>query len=274
MKRLKAIAGDSSIAKLACCCVACCLGCIERCVRYLSRNAYVIMMVKGTGFCGSATEAFSLLTKHMVKVAVMRSVGWGFLLLGKVFIAGASAGTGALLLLTQRPWTTELFSIVPAVVAIAIGGWFIGSAFMGVYNMAIDTIFLCYTIDIERAKIGHELQQSTHGKAVGRLCDEAEAEYVAEERAAAAAAAARAERGGSFFGRRGGKSVAGGGGPVYPEVSARSGLDEAGASVVDGVPVASSTRGPVYVPEHHQPHGAVEMGERPRGRWDPWGGRV
>ena len=184
MKRLKACAGDSHLARLTCCCVACCLGCVERCVRFLSRSAYVVMMVRGSNFCASAQEAFSLLTKHMVKVAVLRSVGWAFLLLGKVFISAGAAATGAFLLLTQEPYTTELFSIVPAVVTIAIGAWVVGTGFMSVYNMAIETVFLCYTMDREPSRSGQE--------SVAKLCDEAEAE---EMRAAR-------EGGGWFVGRR------------------------------------------------------------------------
>ena len=216
LKRLSACAGDSSVAKLACCCASCCLGCVDRSVRYLSRNAYVLMMVEGTPFCTSAVEAFSLLTKHMVKVALVRSIGAAFLLLGKLFVAAASAGTGALLLLTHEAYAERLFSIVPAVVAIFVGAWLVVSSFMcvprtqppsrshvaaatpgpgpggraaleerqaveaadsrraaprprrrphrsapalapplrSVYNMAMDTIFLSFTLDLERARHG------------------------------------------------------------------------------------------------------------------------
>ena len=157
MKRLKGCAGDSSLAKLACCCVTCCLGCVERTVRYLSRNAYIIMMIHGTGFCTSASEAVGLLTKHMVKVAIVRSIGAGFLLLGKLFVAGCAASIGAFFLLTQPPYKEKLFSIVPAVIAITIGAWIVGTAFMSVYNVAVDTIFMCYALDLESAKNGQRV---------------------------------------------------------------------------------------------------------------------
>ena len=90
----------------------------------------------------------------MVKVAVVRSIGAGFLLLGKVFIAAAAASIGAFFLLTQQPYKDELFSIAPAVVVIALGSWMVGSGFMAVYNIAVDTIFLCYALDLESVKQG------------------------------------------------------------------------------------------------------------------------
>lgn len=81
------------------------------------------------------------------------------------------AGVGALVLLTQKPYDTELYSIAAPVIVIAIGAWIIAVAFMGVYNMTIDTIFICFCVDQQRAKRGEpmfassELAElvSTHG---------------------------------------------------------------------------------------------------------------
>jgi hypothetical protein len=161
MRRLAAIAGDSKLAKLLCCCILCCVGCIDRSVKYISRNAYVCMMLHGSNFCSSATEAVGLLTRHLVKMTIVRSIGTGFLLLGKLFVAAAAAATGALYLLTQAPYDTELWSVWPSVAVIGIGAWAVAASFMGVYNMAIDTIFLCYAVDLERAKHGDKLHSST-----------------------------------------------------------------------------------------------------------------
>jgi len=158
IKRLSSLAGDSSLAKLACCCAICCLGCVDRSVRYLSRQAYVLMMVQGTPFCSSAIEALSLLTKHMVKVALVRSIGSAFLLLGKLFVTAAAATVGALWMITQPPYADELYSIWPPVIAIAIGAWIVSYGFMSVFNMAVDAIFLCYVLDLERSAHGAPAQ--------------------------------------------------------------------------------------------------------------------
>lgn len=70
------------------------------------------------------------------------------------------AGVGALFLLTQEPYATELYSIIAPVVVIALGSWFIAVSFMGVYNMTIDSIFLCFCVDQERAKNGEPASSS------------------------------------------------------------------------------------------------------------------
>ena len=102
----------------------------------------------------------------MIKVAIIRSIGAGFLLLGKLFVAGGAASIGAFFLLTQPPYHDELFSIVPAVVAIALGAWIVGTGFMSVYNVAVDTIFLCYAVDLERIKNG---QQASCPESISKL---------------------------------------------------------------------------------------------------------
>jgi len=198
MKRAKACAGDSKLANLACCCVSCVLLALERCVRYASRNAYIVMMIHGTSFCSSAAEALGLLAKHMVGVAVVRSVGSGFLFLGKLFIAAGSAALGAAFLISQPPYDTELFSIVPAVTAIFLGGWLVGTGFMSVYNIAVDTIFLCYTIDLERVKHG---QPTAGPPSVSKLIDATDKEEAEAEAASAAHAAAGRGWRGAFWRR-------------------------------------------------------------------------
>jgi len=162
---------SSRMCDMCCACLNCCLGCLQRIVRYISRNAYIQMMIGGKSFCSSAMEALGLLTSNAVQVTAVRSVAWGFLLVGKLFVAAAAAGVGALVLLTQKPYDTELYSIAAPVTVIAIGAWIIAVAFMGVYNMTIDTIFICFCVDQQRAKRGEpmfassELAElvSTHG---------------------------------------------------------------------------------------------------------------
>lgn len=160
MKRLASLAGDSKIAKLACLCVACCMRCVEKCIQFLARTGYVQMMVKGDAFCVSAMEALALITRNFVKVAVVRAVGSGFLLLGKLFISASAAGTCAFVLLTTPPYSTELFSVAAPTAATAIGAWVVAMGLMGVYNMTVDTTTLCFCIDAERAKNGQPTSAS------------------------------------------------------------------------------------------------------------------
>lgn len=153
-RRTASCTGNGKLTKLCCCCLQCCLKCVENCVKYISRNAYIQMMISGDPFCKSAFSAVSMLTQNLVKVAVVRSIGSGFLLLGKVFIAGGCGAMGALILLTQSPYKDELYSLFPPVAAIVVFSYLIALSFMGIYNVTIDAIFGCFCCDQERAKAG------------------------------------------------------------------------------------------------------------------------
>lgn len=83
---------SNRLCTFCCGCLSCCLACVEKIVRYISRNAYIQMMIRGTSFCSSAREALNLLASNLLQIAAIRSVAWAFLLVGKLFVASAAAG--------------------------------------------------------------------------------------------------------------------------------------------------------------------------------------
>lgn len=58
---------NSSIAKCILCCFQCCFFCLEKCMRFLNKNAYIQTAIFGSSFCTSAKEAFFLILRcvHM-----------------------------------------------------------------------------------------------------------------------------------------------------------------------------------------------------------------
>ncbi len=57
----------------------CCVWCLENILQFINRNAYIIVGVKGTGYCASAARAMSLIvsvrTPHLTPF-LWRSVMW------------------------------------------------------------------------------------------------------------------------------------------------------------------------------------------------------
>jgi choline transporter-like protein 2/4/5 len=43
------------------CCVKCCMWCLEKIMAFINRNAYILMAIKGTGYCSSAARALKLI---------------------------------------------------------------------------------------------------------------------------------------------------------------------------------------------------------------------
>uniref|UniRef100_A0A673AFQ8 Choline transporter-like protein n=1 Tax=Sphaeramia orbicularis TaxID=375764 RepID=A0A673AFQ8_9TELE len=79
---------DNSLSRFILCCLKCCFWCLEKFIRYMNRNAYIMVAIYGKNFCTSARDAFFLLMRNVVRVAVLDRVTDFLLFLGKVLIAG------------------------------------------------------------------------------------------------------------------------------------------------------------------------------------------
>merc|ERR1712156_619936 len=64
----------------------CCLWCLEKFMRFINRNAYIMCAIKNTNFCKSVKDAFNLLMRNLVRVVVLDSVVDFLLFLGKLVI--------------------------------------------------------------------------------------------------------------------------------------------------------------------------------------------
>ncbi|XP_078143714.1 choline transporter-like protein 5-A [Centroberyx gerrardi] len=145
---------DNMVARFILCCLKCCFWCLERFIRYMNRNAYIMVAIYGKNFCTSAKDAFFLLMRNVVKVAVVDRVTDFLLFLGKVLIAGG-VGVVAFFFFTRKiPVIQEEVPIlnyywVP-LLTVVIGSYLIAHGFFSVYAMCVDTLFLCFCEDLER----------------------------------------------------------------------------------------------------------------------------
>jgi choline transporter-like protein 2/4/5 len=80
--------------------VQCCLWCLEKCVRYLTNSAYVLVAIEGRGFCTSAWRAFKLLFSNSLRVATTLFISWLIIFIAQVGIVAACV-IGCYIALTQ-----------------------------------------------------------------------------------------------------------------------------------------------------------------------------
>jgi len=152
---------NNKVVKFFICCVNCCLKCLERFIDFLNKNAYIMIAIHGYGFCKAAKEAFQLLLRNALRVAAINVIGDFMLFLGKLVVAAgtvlialayfnAIADDPSLLPENLRPEeNAETFPIFPIICCLIIG-YGVGSVFMGVFEVSIDTIFLSFCEDSER----------------------------------------------------------------------------------------------------------------------------
>uniref|UniRef100_H3GJB7 Choline transporter-like protein n=1 Tax=Phytophthora ramorum TaxID=164328 RepID=H3GJB7_PHYRM len=134
--------------------VQCFLWCLEKCLRFLSKNAYILIAMKGHSFCSSAKDAFKILLSNIAQVGAVSTVTFLLLGAGKVAIALSCAiATFAYLEKNSDDYGVggahELSSPLAPILLALLLGWFVASTLLGVYEMAIDTILLCFCEDKE-----------------------------------------------------------------------------------------------------------------------------
>ncbi|KAI3375432.1 hypothetical protein L3Q82_021919, partial [Scortum barcoo] len=145
-QKLKGV--NNSLSRFIMHCLKCCFWCLENILRYMNRNVYIMVAIYGKNFCTSAREAFFLLMRNMVRVAVLDRVADLLLFLGKVLIAGGVGVVSFFFCTRKIPVIQEEepnlnYYWVPPL-TVVIGAYLIANGFFSIYAMCVDTLFLCF----------------------------------------------------------------------------------------------------------------------------------
>ncbi|GIY40639.1 choline transporter-like protein 4 [Caerostris darwini] len=144
---------DNQITKAIICCMKCCFWCLENVLRFISKNAYIMIAIYGKNFCSSARHAFKLLMRNIIRVVVLDKLTDFLLFMGKLVVVAFSAGVSFYFFATEQKILPGIppmnYNLLPPIV-ITLGAYLIASGFFSVYGMAVDTLFLCFLEDCER----------------------------------------------------------------------------------------------------------------------------
>ncbi|XP_062578584.1 choline transporter-like protein 1 isoform X1 [Saccostrea cucullata] len=121
----------------------CCLWCFEKFLAYLNRNAYIEIAIFGHSFCTGAKKAFMLILENALRVAAINSIGDFVLFLGKLSTVAVVLVVGNEFF---RGHEDVNFAFVPITVSCVVA-FAIAHCFLLVYEITIDTIFLCFCED-------------------------------------------------------------------------------------------------------------------------------
>ncbi|XP_078387377.1 choline transporter-like protein 2 isoform X2 [Cetorhinus maximus] len=135
-------------------CLKCCFWCLEKFLKFLNRNAYIMVAIYGKNFCTSAKNAFFLLMRNIIRVVVLDQVTDFLLFLGKMLIVGGVGVFGFFfftnqIVLFEDKAPTLNYYWVPLLTLI-VGSYLVAHGFFSVYAMCVDTLFLCFLEDLER----------------------------------------------------------------------------------------------------------------------------
>uniref|UniRef100_A0AAR2K828 Choline transporter-like protein n=1 Tax=Pygocentrus nattereri TaxID=42514 RepID=A0AAR2K828_PYGNA len=128
----------------------CCFWFLNKFLKFVNRNTYIMIAVYGDSFCVSAKNAYMLLMRNIGRVVILNNVTNMLLFFGKLLVAGsvgilATAFFSGHITLPDATFQAELLHYywVP-IIMVAVGAYLIAQGFFSVYSMCIDTLFLCF----------------------------------------------------------------------------------------------------------------------------------
>ena len=160
---------ENPIARRLLACFICILACIERCLNYITYNAYTVVAYSGMSFCPSAKtvgdisficlhllfQAVNTLLDNAIDVAALNTVGDAVLYLTKFIVSTITATIAAYqisVLDLNHPWLPVFLVFICA--------YLISNCFLSVYGMALDTLLLCCAEDAELARDNPDSRQN------------------------------------------------------------------------------------------------------------------
>lgn len=152
-KKVEKTAPDNALTKCIICCARCCIWCLDRFVKFITKNAYIQIVLTNKSFCPAAWGAFCLVVRNFARFSIITGIGMILMLLGKAVIM-TSSGVITYLLCTNTTVGAELSSPIGPCVVVVIISYMIGSIFLSVYSFASTAILHSYLLD-EELKGGH-----------------------------------------------------------------------------------------------------------------------
>jgi len=127
----------------------CCLKCVEIIVKFLNKNAYIQIALKGTSFCKSAWKAGEIIAKNILRFGVVATLGNVLHYIGVLFIMSATGTVGYFIV---KEMHTDINPVVPLILYIVVG-YIVGKLYMSLFAMSVDTALQCV---IEAEELDHD----------------------------------------------------------------------------------------------------------------------
>lgn len=122
----------------------CCLACFERFIRFISKNAFIMMAITGEGFCTSAHQAFYLIVRSSAEYAISHGVGHLIMFFGKLLITVLCTFCGYLMITQIDFFASQIFSpVMPTIVSFSLYFRFSLSLVL----LSVPSLWMCLELD-------------------------------------------------------------------------------------------------------------------------------
>jgi len=141
--------GKPELRRVTKCCLLCCLDFTTRYVQYISHNAYILVAVHDLSFCEGAKQAFELTMRNIGQVAVLTAGERLLLTLAKLAVSLFCTAAAAVVMFTRATEDGAPDNANGALLLIFVATFCAADTCLGVYDAAVEAIFLCYLVDQE-----------------------------------------------------------------------------------------------------------------------------
>jgi len=146
-------AAPTKLVKALLCLTGYLLWIMEKCVKYMTKNAYIQIALTCDSFCKSAWNSFALMIKNAHRFGAGNSVGFVFNFFGIACIMTCTSGAGYLFLTNYA----ELVSVtdpIPPTVALALISGMTATMFLSIFSYSSDAILQAFLLDEELRFLG------------------------------------------------------------------------------------------------------------------------
>lgn len=132
--------------KVVGCAIRCMLWCLDKYVKFITKNAFIQIALSSKNFCSSCWASFFLVVRNAGRFGSATVIGWIMMLLGKGCIMAASA---YITILVIKNYYTEVDNpFIPAIL-VAMFAYLVGSLFLSVFSFSSTAILHCFLLDEE-----------------------------------------------------------------------------------------------------------------------------
>lgn len=116
-------------------------------LRFLNDGTYVQIAVEGTGYCGSTSKAYNILSDNATKIAITDGISIFFKFLGILGI-GVGITVAAYFVCQKIEYLAKLLTN-PLIVTIASGliAFVVAGIYLSMIDLSAQSIIQCYFID-------------------------------------------------------------------------------------------------------------------------------
>lgn len=152
-RKLGSMSKEIKIVKILLCVTGYLLWLMEKCVKYMTKNAYIQIALTNEGFCKAAWNGYALMIKHAHRFGFGNSIGTIYLVFGCMCISATTSFTCYMILTNSGSWLEVTDPIPPTVVIGVISGT-IGALFLSIFSFSSDAILQAFLLDEELRFLG------------------------------------------------------------------------------------------------------------------------